>query len=204
MRRLFFFFTMSCVVLAAPAQKRSLYPTWTPMPWTEGRVIMANNDTIYCLLRYEQIIPEGTLQIVDGDHAFTLKPEDVKSFYFFDPAQGRERLFYTLPTSSGTGQEKPHFLECLYDDQILSILSHKTMGFAYDYMEFSPFKRKTPVNKRYLLDVHTGNLLPLSRENALRFLVDRKAEIEAFIRKNGLKFKKVSDYISVFEYHSSL
>lgn len=174
------------------------YPDWTP-----GFVVLETNDTVSCTLRYSQMVPEGLLQILDGETILTLSVRDVKCFFFFDPARSRYRKFFALSLPL-TGQvEREIFMEYIYGNERISILNHKTMGLARSYMEFTPFRQPIPVNDLYLLDCRTGKILPISEENALS-LLEKKQMVYGFIESNGIRFRKLSDYVKVFEYENSL
>ena len=120
-----------------------------------------------------------------------------------DPAKNRYRKFFTLSVPLNGKVHREMFLEYIYGNEKVSILNHKTMGLAHSYMEFTPFKQPVPVNKLYLLDCRTGKVLPMSEDNALS-LLDKRALVTGFIEANGIRFRKLSDYVRVFEYESSL
>jgi hypothetical protein len=203
MASLFLSFVLSASFLHMPPATNpnnpvDFYPDWTP-----GFVVLETNDTVSCTLRYSQMVPEGLLQVLDGETILTLSVRDVKCFFFMDQAKDRYRKFFTLSVPLDGTVEREMFLEYIYGNEKVSILSHKTMGLAHGYMEFTPFKQPIPVNKLYLLDCRTGKVLPISEDNALS-LIDRKDLVTGFIETNGLRFRKLSDYVKVFEYESSL
>jgi hypothetical protein len=202
MKRLFYFLGLSFILLTeAQAQLEINGST----EWSNGEIILHSNDTVNCRLRYNQILSEGVLQVLDRETILTLSVKDVKAFSFFDEKKNCNRSFYTLSLQDdGTIKSHDFFLEHLYSDDHFFILNHNTIGLAYDYMEYTPFKRKTSINKKYLLDLHSGKLLPLSKKNVLHLLQDRKKLIASYIEDNSLKLKKVSDYINLFQYYRSL
>lgn len=203
MASLFFSFVLSASFLHMPPPNNPKAPLHFFPDWTTGIVVLETNDTVSCTLRYNQMVPEGLLQVLDGENILTLSVRDVKCFFFFDAAKKRYRNFFTLsvPIKGMSGREM--FLEYVYGNEKVSILNHKTMGLAHSYMEFTPFKQPVPVNKLYLLDSRSGQILPISEENAIS-LLDKKEMITAFIQSNGIRFRKLSDYIKVFEYDKSL
>lgn len=174
------------------------YPDWTP-----GMIVLETDDTVACTLRYNQLVPEGLLQVRDGETTLTLSVRDVKSFFFYDDRQQRERQFYTLsvPVNGRTSREM--FFEYIYGNDKVSILNHKSMGLAHAYMEYTPFKQPIPINKQYFLNCRTGELLPVTEENALS-LLDQKKLVSNFIQENHIRFRKISDYVKIFEYDQSL
>lgn len=203
MASLFFSFLLSASFLNMPPQNNPNMPLNFFPDWTPGLVVLETNDTVACDIRYNQMVPEGLLQVLDGDNVLTLSVRDVKCFFFFDAQKKRYRKFYTLSVPFEGNVSREMFLEYLYGNDDVSILNHKTMGLAHAYMEFTPFKQPIPLNKQYLLDCRTGELLPISEENALSLLKE-KPQVVNFIEDNDIRFRKLSDYVKVFEYDQSL
>ena len=203
MAPLFFSLLLSASVLNTPPANNpnnavAFFPDWTP-----GLVVLETNDTVACTLRYNQMVPEGLLQVLDGENILTLSVKDVKCFFFFDPKRNRYRRFFTLSVPLNGYIRREMFMEYVYGNERVSILNHKTMGLAHAYMEFTPFKQPTPLSKQYLLDCRTGEVLPISEENAIS-LLGKKREVASFIESHDIRFRKVSDYVKVFEYDRSL
>ena len=203
MASLFFSLLLSASLINTPPANNpnnavAFFPDWTP-----GLVVLETNDTVACTLRYNQMVPEGLLQVLDGDNVLTLSVKDVKCFFFFDPKRNRYRRFFTLSVPLNSYIRREMFLEYVYGNERVSILNHKTMGLAHAYMEFTPFKQPAPLSKQYLLDCRTGEVFPISEENAIS-LLQKKREVASFIESQDIRFRKVSDYVKVFEYDRSL
>lgn len=175
-----------------------------PMHWAEGGIILKSGDSLKCNLRYNHTLPGGGLQVLDGENTHTLTEQDLKAFYFFDARKKRTRNFYSLSIPENSSPNREYFVECIYQNDKISIISHRTVGLSNENTTFHPFKRESLVNNKYLLNKPSGKLLPLSKENAWQVLVDHKTEVEAYIQTNRIKFKKTADYVKVFEYHNSL
>lgn len=203
MASLFFSFMLSASFLQVSPQNTSNTPLHFYPDWTSGIVVLETNDTVSCTLRYNQMVPEGLLQVLDGETILTLSVKDVKCFFFFDGRKKRYRKFYTLSVPVNGPLKREMFLEYIYGNDNVSILNHKTMGLAHTYMEYTPFKQPIPLDKQYLLDCRTGKLLPISQQNALS-LLQKKQEVATYIYKNDIRFRKISDYVKVFEYDNSL
>jgi hypothetical protein len=204
MKRLFLFTVLFCVVVSLSAQKRSRVTKNLP-DWTNGIIVMQSGDTVRCDLRYSRMTPGGLLQVRENENVFTLTAKEVKAFSYFDEKKNATRNFYTFTVlPDPTEPSREFFLECIYSDANFYILNHKTIGYPHDYMEYTPFKRQGPINKQYIMDLRSGKVLPMSKENTLVVLSAHKTEIMTYIQTNGLKFKTVGDYINVFEYNRSL
>jgi hypothetical protein len=202
MASLFLSFVLSASFLQMPPQNNPNAPQYYP-DWTPGLVVLETNDTVSCTLRYNQMVPEGLLQVLDGETILTLSVRDVKCFFFFDPKKNKYRKFFTLSVPVNGHLKREMFLEYIYGNDKVSILNHKTMGLAHSYMEYTPFKQPIPLDRQYLLDCRTGEVLPISVENALS-LLGEKQKVTTFIESNDIRFRKISDYVKVFEYDRSL
>jgi hypothetical protein len=204
MKRLFVFSLISALIMHAHAQIKSGNPGNYSPNWSEGIIIFVSGDTLPCNLRYNQEVAHGLLQVLDGDNAVTLSVQDVKAFSFHDTEKNIIRHFFTLPVLPN--QSRPEcFVESLYTDNMFSIVNHKTIGMPYDYMNYSRFISKpSRISKKYIVNIATGEILPLSKEHALQIMGKRKSEVSSFIDRYNIKFRKVADYIFVFQYHASL
>lgn len=203
MTSLFFSFVLSLSMMDVSAQANPKLPLHFYPDWTPGVIVLETSDTVACILRYNQLVPEGLLQVREGETILTLSVRDVKCFFFYDPRLERHRKFYTLSVPVNGRVSREMFLEYIYGNDKVSILNHKTMGLAHAYMEYTPFKQPIPISKQYLLNCKTGELLPISEENALS-LLDKKKLVNNFIEQNHIRFRKISDYVKIFEYDQSL
>jgi hypothetical protein len=186
----------STSLFAQPASETFL------LDWTKGIVIFKTGDTLHCDLRFNQTGTQPILQINTEGQILTVPTKDVTQFSFFDDVRNRNRSFASFQNPNMQHQE--FYMEKIYRDSHFSILNHKTMEKPEEF-SFIPFAGK-PVKtyKKYLLNESTGELLPLSRESLMQLLEPRKTEILSFVRTHGIRFNRVADFISVFEYHNSL
>jgi hypothetical protein len=172
------------------------------LEWTKGIVIFKTTDTLKCEIRFNQTGAHPILQVREEGYTLTVPTKDVLQFSFFDSLRNRSRSFSTFQNPNIPGQE--FYMEKIYGDSNFSILNHKTME-KQDELKLIPFAAK-PVRtyKKYLRNESTGELLPLSRESLLHLLEPKKSEILSFVRSNGIRFRRIADFITVFEYHNSL
>jgi hypothetical protein len=192
---------LSASVLAQLSVKTDTYS----LAWNRGMVVFPAGDTVHCNLRYNQAISNGILQVKEGDRIIALTAKDVATFCFYDSTREKERKFSAMPVSTAENADQKFFLEYIYDDERFSILNHRTIGLPYEYMNYSRFVSKPArISRKYILNMRTGEIMPLSKENTLRLMQSRKEEIMSFIEANRIRFKKTADYICVFRYHSSL
>lgn len=172
------------------------------LDWTGGVVIFNTGDTLRCDIRFNQAGAHPILQIRNLDHTLTIPSNDVKQFSFFDSAKNRTRTFTSFPGTEILNQAC--YMERIYGDSHFSILNRKTIETPneLDFVRFAVKPAKT--YKRYLFNESTGELLPLSKENLFQLLNTKKSEIQSYVRLNGIRFRRISDFIKVFEYHNSL
>ena len=200
--RVLFTCLLACLLFNVVAQKASNQLRHFSMNWSSGHIVFKSGDTVNCLVRYNITASHATLQIREEDYTLTISPKDLKSFSFYDSAKARQRTFTSMKLDR-PGNEV--FLEDVYVDSKFRILNHKTYGIPYEYLEYTRFiSRPTQISRKYILDVSNGQLLPASRENVLRLLQNRRNEVLSYIDQHHLKFKKLSDYIAVLQFHNSL
>ena len=172
------------------------------LEWTHGVVIFKTGDTLTCDLRFNQTGTQPILQIVTEGHMLTVQTRDVGQFSFYDSLKNRHRVFASFHNPNLPSQE--FYMEKIYRDSQFAILNHKTMEKP-DEFKLMPFaSRPVRTYRKYLLNESTGEMLPLSRENLFQLLEPKKSEIESYVKTKGLRFRRVADFISVFEYHNSL
>jgi hypothetical protein len=172
------------------------------LDWTEGLVIFKTGDTLLCDLRFNQAGAHPILQITKDGHTLTVPTKDVKQFSFFDTFKNRDRVFITIQDPNRYVQE--FYMEKIYRDGHFSILNHKTIEKADELTIIKFVGKPIKTYRKYLLDETTGQLLPLSRESLLQLLEPKKPEILSYVRTKGIRFRRVADFISVFQYHNSL
>jgi hypothetical protein len=188
-------FTSSVVAQSITAEKFSLN-------WIPGEIVFKTGDTLHCRLRFNQAGDKPILQLTEANQTVTVPVKDVTQFSFFDTAKNRNRIFTAFKNPQVAGRE--FYMEKIYADRNFSILNHKTMEVPPE-LNFSRFVGK-PIKtyKKYLLNESTGELLPLSRENLLELLEPKKVEILSYVKARNIRFKRIADFINVFEYHNSL
>src|SRR5690606_25509908 len=125
MASLFFSVLVSASLLNLPSQNNPNAPILYFPDWTAGLVVLETDDTVSCTLRFNQMVPEGLLQVLDGENILTLSVKDVKCFFFFDPKKDRYRKFFTLSVPFRGAVAREMFLEYIYGNGRVSILNHK-------------------------------------------------------------------------------
>lgn len=175
------------------------------LTWTDGKILFQTGDSIQCKLRYNQAASSGVLQVLENDITVTLSPTDVSSFSFFDKSKERIRTFSSMPVNDKGENQQFYFMEKLYANNRFAILNYRTMDVPVSYMNYTRLISKpVRMNKKFILDNSTGKMIPLSKENVLRLMENKRNEVIGYIENRHLKFKKTADFIHLFEYHRSL
>src|SRR4051794_25208193 len=110
MRRLIIILFTVGSIAHSSAQIRNKRPMYS-LAWMQGKVILETGDTIACPLRYNPLVTEGLLQVMDGENMLTLSIRDVKGFLFYDEQKHKTRRFYTLAVNMNAEFEREFFLE---------------------------------------------------------------------------------------------
>lgn len=198
MKRLFLpaFLFFSASVFAQITSEKFL------LEWRKGAVVFKTGDTLLCDVRFNQAGAQPILQIRKEGYTLTVPTKDVNQFSFFDTGKNRQRIFASFRNPNPAGQE--FYMEKIYGDTHFSILNHKTIEKPEELNFIRFVGRPFKTYRKYLRNESTGELLPLSRESLLQLLEPKKPEILSFVRTKGIRFKRIADFITVFEYHNSL
>jgi hypothetical protein len=175
--------------------------------WTQGYVVLVTGDTVRCEMNYSPAVSEGLLQVKDDGNILTLSVKEVKAFSYLDQKKKVTRRFYTFPVyDENVSTSREYFLEFIYENPHAAILNHhmlvnKVMGSPYtkggNYAMIMELK--------YLLDVHTGKLVQLSKKEAMALMASKRDMVEAYIKENSIKLKNdVEEYIKVLDYYATL
>jgi hypothetical protein len=82
--------------------------------WSEGSIFLTNNSELKGLVRYNDKV--GVLNLQSGAQSRSFTPRSVLAFEFFDAAQNKQRLFYSIEyEDSETTAKRPYFFEVLKD-----------------------------------------------------------------------------------------
>lgn len=87
--------------------------------WSEGSILLSDNSQITGMVKYND--REGVLSYYDGDNKRVFGPRSVLGFEFFDDAQQRQRVFYTLDYEV-QGSKKPMIFEVLREFKTFAVL----------------------------------------------------------------------------------
>ena len=201
MASLFLSYLLSATLLSLPADKTVRPPLSFYPDWTSGFVVLETGDTLSAPLRFNPVVREGLLQVETDNRVLTLSVKDVKAFFFYDDEKGRDRHFLTLNLSLPGAEPNEMFIEYVYENERAVILNHRTWDKRGGLLK--GLRQPHARNAFYLLERSTGQLLPLSYEHLSEVVANRQ-RVDEFIDINGLRFRRVSEYVRVLEYDQSL
>lgn len=213
MTRLFIAFLMVFYssVLLAQISPREAEKRFTK--WVNGTVVLVTGDTVRCELGYNQMFSEGLVMVKEEENVLTLSVKDVKSFYFFDEKEEKTRRFLTVPLDMYQNQNtREFFLEYIYGNNKIAILNHRFIRIVVTNNYYGQQHRNPlPQDYFYLINIATGEILSMTKSNALLLVNDKADVISKFIKSNKIKlkskvikFRDTENYIRLFDYYQSI
>lgn len=172
------------------------------LAWSRGQIQFKTGDTLNCQLRFNQSAGHHVLQVSEDGQVVTVPIQDVRSFTYFDNKKQRDRHFSAF--RSGDFAHHEFYMEHIYATREFSILNHKTMEVPGE-LNFSRFIGKpVKTHKKYICHEPTGKVLPLSRESLLVLLEGNRDKVLSYVKVRNIRFRRIADFIEVFEYYNSL
>jgi hypothetical protein len=172
------------------------------LAWAPGQIHFKSGDTLNCNLRFNQNAGHHILQVEEDGQVVTLPIKDVRSFSYVDATRNRHRLFSSFQNPDSNIQE--YYMEHIYASREFTILNRKTMEVPAE-LNFSRFIGKpVKTHKKYICHAPSGKILPLTRESLFALLEPNRDKVLAFVKDHGIRFRRIADFIQVFEYYNSL
>lgn len=192
---LFFLLTFAAVAQSPTSEKFSL-------AWSQGKVYFKSGDSLNCSLRFNQNAGHHILQVNEDGEVVTLPIKDVQSFTYFDSGKNRQRLFSAFANADFNANE--YYMEHIYAGRDFSILNHKTIEVAPDLNISRLIGKSIKTHKKYIRHAPTGKVLPLTKESLFQLLEPNRDKVIGFVKDRGIRFKRIADFIEVFEFYNSL
>lgn len=177
---------------------------WSFEMWHEGKVVLAEGDTLKGLVKYDPT--QDILQLTYRDQkveAFSARK--VLFFEIFDSMVRRYRQFFTLPYSQTGSYRAPIFFELLADGKLTLLcresLEYKTVSAGY---YGGTYQRLVLVNHYFFLD-EKGTIAPFDGDK--RDLLDKmgkhEEQVEDFIKANRLRMDEKYDFVKIVAHYNS-
>jgi hypothetical protein len=177
---------------------------WPSEMWHEGKVVLAEGDTIKGMIKYD--FSQDIIQFTHRDlrvEAFSARK--VLFFEIYDNTVRRYRQFFTLPYTQTGSYRAPIFFELLTDGK-LTMLSREALEYRsvnYGYYGGS-YQRLTLINRYYFLD-EKGDIVLF--EGDKRDLLDKMGKyedaVEDYIKSNRLRMDEKYDFIKIVAHYNS-
>jgi len=174
-----------------------------------GKIELDNGKSYECQLYYNSSVPEGLLQVLEGDQKVTVSPNLVKKFSYFDKKLERERVIYSLKVSN---QESDYrrlmFFEIIYKNKYISVLNQDTMeSLNLNQIGITSMDLRIPVKgtNYYLLDMRDMKIYTKNTSELMEIMgADAKAVKKHMKQTHGSFKSNVDDIIAAIDYYSSL
>ncbi len=187
--------------------------TFTFDLWHDGKLVMANGDTIRGSIKYGL---DDLLQVRHDNRIESFAARKVLLFEIFDQSYKRYRQFYSLPYSATGGYKSPVFFEVLCEGKITLLSREKVELRNNSYSPYgSPFyspygyggygTRKVLVNIYFILK-ENGDIEQVTDKRSawLDMMGSRGDEVHDYAKDNRLDFDKKYDLKRIIDYYNSL
>ena len=167
------FFATSCLIQTvslgqSPATEVLLENS---IQWTEGSIMLNDGTELKGVLKYNDNI--GILSYENGDNSRSFTAKNVVGFEFFDDAQQKQRVFYSLPFQDPvTGTDKNYFFEALREYNSFALLSR-----------IQPMVVKQRVNSSPYMGVGVNTMIVATELSQLEtiYIMSPNGEIKAYL-----------------------
>ena len=183
--------------------------------WHEGKIVLANNEVLTGLIKYD--LETNIIQRQAQKGIETFNSSSIEFFEILDEIYGGIRTFYSLPYAMNTDYEVPVFFELLVDGQNMTLLAREYitvenrmggMGMGGMYMNPMWGGPMMGMNKLafHFYFLQDGKIQKFSqkRKDLLNIMDDKSSEIRLFIRKNRLQYDQRGDLLRITAYYNKL
>ena len=178
---------------------------WAFELWHEGKVVLAEGDTLKGMLKYD--MQQDLVQYTVNDRNVEVyTARKVLFFEIFDHTVNRYRRFFTLPYSSTTGYKAPIFFELLEEGKMTllsrELLEYKTYSSPYYLGSYS----RMVLSHKYFFLKENGSIEEfIGNKNDLLDLMGKKSgEVEKYMKANHLKHDEKQDLARIVDFYNSL
>jgi hypothetical protein len=179
--------------------------TWAFELWHEGKIILAEGDTLKGMVKYDMQQDLVQYTVLDRKaEVFTARK--VIFFEIFDETIHKYRRFFTLPFANSTGYRTPLFFELLEEGKMTllarELLVYKTYSSPY-YL--GSYQRLVLDHKYFFLkDDGTIEEFAGNKNDLLDLMGKRSDEVEKYMKTNRLRFDDKQDLSRIVAYYNSL
>jgi len=178
---------------------------WPSELWHEGKIVLAEGDTLRGLIKYD--FQQDLVQYNLSDkrtEAFSARK--ILYFEIFDTSVRKYRQIFALPYTNTSGYRAPIFFELLQEGK-LTLLSRESLEYrTYNSPYYiGSFSRQVLVNKYFFLD-EKGNITEFTgnKSDLLDLMGKKSDEVEKYIKANRLKYDDKYDFARIVAYYNSI
>jgi hypothetical protein len=178
---------------------------WPSELWHEGKIVLAEGDTLRGLIKYD--FQQDLVQYNLSDkrtEAFSARK--ILYFEIFDNSVRKYRQIFALPYTNTSGYRAPIFFELLQEGK-LTLLSRESLEYrTYNSPYYiGSFSRQVLVNKYFFLD-EKGNITEFTgnKSDLLDLMGKKSDEVEKYIKANRLKYDDKYDFARIVAYYNSI
>jgi hypothetical protein len=178
--------------------------TWSFELWHEGKIVLAEGDTLKGLVKYDlqQDLVQYTYQNSQPE-AYTARK--VLYFEIFDELIHRYRRFFTLPFSTSPGYKTPIFFELLEEGK-MTLLCREFLEYKSQSSMYMSYSRMV-LSYKYFFLLENGEIEEsiIVRKNDLLDRMGKRAdEVEKYMKTNRLRVEDRQDLVRIVDYYNSL
>jgi hypothetical protein len=178
---------------------------WSFEFWHEGKVILAEGDTLHGQIKYD--IFQDIIQYTSKDKAIeaAYSARKVMSYEIFDNEVHRYRRFFTLPYTQAGSYRAPTFFELLTDGK-LTLLSRESLEYRNVNAGYygGSYQRQVLVNHYFFLN-ENGEITAFTgdKRDLLDMMGKHREDVEKFMKANKLQIEEKYEFIRIVSYYNA-
>lgn len=184
--------------------------------WHKGQAELMSGEKINGKIKYD--LDNNLIQIDIGSAIKTYSSRNILKFDLFDEIVKGKRHFFALPYSIRSDYKVPIIFEVLFEGKLTllcreEIVQESASNFdpyysyynRYDPYNYNQRTRQRLAYNYYFVD-EKGNIQSYNqKKNSLyAFFKVKQSEMKQYIKKNRLKYDKMSDLVRITAYYNAL
>ena len=193
------------LVFALSAVLSHAQQPWPFELWHEGKIVLAEGDTLKGMVKYD--MQQDLVQFTIHDRkAEVFTARKILFFEIFDNTVHQYRRFFTLPFATSNGYRAPLFFELLEEGKMTllarEVLEYKTYSSPYYFGSYS----RLVLNHKYFFLKDDGTIEEFtgSKNDLLDQMGKKSDDVEKYMRSNHLRFDDKQDLARIVAYYNSL
>ncbi|MCU0444809.1 MAG: hypothetical protein MUE85_07805 [Microscillaceae bacterium] len=177
--------------------------------WHIGKIYLDTGDTLAGNFKFN--LTNEVVQIEVNNTLQTFTARKVLSFEFFDRAEQRDRIFYTLPYPKVPNYKTPIFFELLLEGDAITVLSRETLVTQTTIVNNPYFigqpgvpMRQTFVKTNFYFLYKNGKIKPYdgTKKDLLLLLQDREKDVKDYLKNNRVRLDNRQDVVALIDFYN--